>query len=420
MSPVVQDARLRILAARIVAQQRWPYASSVLYSLKPVEVSHEELSTMGVDSGWRLYYSPKFVLEHPVEVIATALIHECLHCLFDHMSRFAGFSSQDKNANIFNICGDAHINKVIDDDGMPWGEFDPVRFDSLKKYEVSSSKSTEANHELIQKFLRENQEEFDQNQDCGSAASGGNRDYELEPDDAGNPATGEDSKDIIRDAVALDVEKHAKGQGKVPGELARWAESRTRPSVDWRKRLATGVRGSLAKTNGLRDYSYKRPSRKQDAISSYDASIVLPSLSPSGNPSVGFLVDTSGSVSQEELSLFANELLGVLNAIGFGGKISVIGCDTRPSDVFFVKKAKDIPNLPLKGGGGTDLRPGLEKMRDEPRPSITVIATDGLTPWHELAPDPNSDYIGLITEESAISRVPRWITPILIEGDTVD
>lgn len=415
MSTVVQDARLRVLAARIVAQERWPYVSSILYSLKPIEVSHEELPTMGVDSGWRLYYSPKFVMEHPVEVIATALIHECMHCLFDHMNRFDNFSSANKNANVWNQCGDAHINKVIDEEGMPFGEFTPVRFESLDKYGAKADDSTENNHESVVAYLLANQDELDQERDCGSAASGGSRNYEASWNDASNPAKNEDDKDIVRDSVALDVEKHAKNIGDVPGELSRWAEARTKPAVDWRKRLATGVRKSLAKTNGLRDYSYRRPSRKQDAIRSYDDSILLPSLTPSGSATVGFLIDTSGSISSAELNLFASELIGILSAVSFGGSISVIGCDTSPSEVFSVKSVKDIPSLPLKGGGGTDLRPGIEKMREVAKPSLTVIATDGYTPWQDKKPDTNSDYFALITHSGSLGSVPDWITPILIE-----
>lgn len=412
---IVQDARLRVLAARIVAQERWPYISSILYSLKPIEVKHEELETMGVDAGWRLYYSPKFVLEHPVEVIATALVHECMHCLFDHMNRFGNFASEVKDANIWNYCGDAHINKVIDESEMPWGEFSPVRFDSLEKYNATPNKSTESNHESVLDYLKSSGEEFDHQRDCGSAASGGSRSYEASKDDPANPAKTEDDKDIVRDSVALDIEKHQKNIGGVPGEMSRWAEARTKPTVDWRKRLATGVRQSLAKSNGLRDYSYKRPSRKQDAMRSYDDSILLPSLTPSGSASVGFLIDTSGSISAKELGLFASELIGILSSVSFGGSISVIGCDTAPSDVFKVKNAKDIPSLPLKGGGGTDLRPGIEKMKEVSSPTLTVIATDGYTPWQEQKPDPNSDYVALITHSGSIGSIPAWISPILIE-----
>ena len=415
MSPVVEDARLRILAARVVAQQRWPYVSSVLYSLKPVEVSHEELPTMGVDSGWRLYYSPKFVMDYPVEVIATALIHECMHCLFDHMNRFEALPAKTKNPSIFNSCGDAHINKVIDEAGMPFGEFEPVRFESLKKYGADSDKSTEANYEVIQEYLRNNSEEFDREQDCGSAATGGQRGYEIDPNDSNKPGVTKDNKDIVRDSVALDVEKHVGAGGEVPGELARWAQARTKPTVDWRKRLATGIRGSLARTKGLRDYSYKRPSRKQDAVQSFDQSVILPSLTPSGSPKVGFLIDTSGSITDTELNLFASELIGVLKAVGFGGTIAVLGCDTRPTDLFTIKKPAEIGSLPLAGGGGTDLRPGLEKLAEESGPTLTIVASDGYTPWHEEKPDPNSDYIALITHEGSLPSIPKWISPILVQ-----
>ena len=49
-----QAAKLRIMAARILAQSRWPYVSTLLYSLKFVESDPREIPTMAVDTGWRL------------------------------------------------------------------------------------------------------------------------------------------------------------------------------------------------------------------------------------------------------------------------------------------------------------------------------------------------------------------------------
>ena len=68
------------MAARIVSQSRWPYLSSQLFSLKLVEVPHSEIQTMAVDKGWRMYYSPQFVMEQPVEVLATVIARSLALC----------------------------------------------------------------------------------------------------------------------------------------------------------------------------------------------------------------------------------------------------------------------------------------------------------------------------------------------------
>jgi hypothetical protein len=49
---LLADARLRIMAARIIAQNRWPYISTLLFSLKIVAT--DQIETMAVDDGWRM------------------------------------------------------------------------------------------------------------------------------------------------------------------------------------------------------------------------------------------------------------------------------------------------------------------------------------------------------------------------------
>ena len=143
-SPTSTDARLRIMAARVIAQQRWPYVSNLLFNFKLVEVPHETLPTMAVDSGWRLYYSPDFVLGEPPEALATVLLHECLHCLHDHVDRFETLKRPAAEHPIWNCAGDAAINAVLDEGSMAWPSVTPVRYADLEPYGVVDGMSTEA------------------------------------------------------------------------------------------------------------------------------------------------------------------------------------------------------------------------------------------------------------------------------------
>ena len=121
-------AKLRIMAARILAQARWPYVSTLLYSLKLVESDPQEIPTMAVDTGWRLYYSPDFVMSESAEALATVLLHECMHCMFEHGRRFEALPIAGKRNTIWNYAGDCAINQVLDDAHMPWTEVTPVRY----------------------------------------------------------------------------------------------------------------------------------------------------------------------------------------------------------------------------------------------------------------------------------------------------
>jgi predicted metal-dependent peptidase len=131
---LLADARLRIMAARIIAQNRWPYISTLLFSLKIVATN--QIETMAVDDGWRMYYSPKFVMAHEPDILATAVLHEVLHCVLQHGPRFRSINQPDQMHGNWNIAGDAGINLILDEARMEWGTFTPVRFDQLTKYGV--------------------------------------------------------------------------------------------------------------------------------------------------------------------------------------------------------------------------------------------------------------------------------------------
>lgn len=414
MSQLSSNARLRFMAARIVAQNRWPYMSGLLFSLKPVEVSEQEVPTMAVDAGWRVYYCPEFVMAQPVEVLATALLHECMHCVLDHMGRFKAMKSKTSASLIWNYCGDAHINKILDDAEMPWGEFSPVRFSALEQYGVSPQDSTEAAYLMILKYLADNNKDFDSGVDCGSGAGGSSRDYEIEANDVSAPAIGQDDKEGVKDSLAIDVAKSAEAGEDIPGELKKWSSSRIKPQVDWRKHLGSRLRSSFAVASGKKDYSYSKPSRKQDALRQGGINVLLPSMRNPSPPQISVVIDTSGSITRAEIEKYASELFSILRAIGSSGKLNIIGCDTGTTGPFQVKRATDIPKLDLRGGGGTDLRKGIDLALQPKKVDIVIVATDGETPWHELSPDRTVSFIGLFTTESGARKCPAWMQPIHI------
>lgn len=409
------DARLRLMAGRIVAQNRWPYMSGVLFALKPVEVSQTEVPTLAVDSGWRLYYCPEFVEDNPVEVLATALLHETLHCVLDHMGRYERLSeSQHSSGKVWNYCGDAHINKILDEQSMPWGDFEPVRFSSLTEYGVTPEDSTEAAHRKVLDYLEKNDSQIDFSKDCGSVATGGTRPYEKADADSGSPSMSWSEQEGVKDVLAIDINRRKQIGEDVGETLLAWAGGRLNPVVDWRKHLAVVLRSAFATSSGKKDYSYSKPSRKQDALKAAGTNVILPALRNPSPPRVAILVDTSGSISISELETFGNELFGILKSIGSTSSISVIGCDTRVSGPFNVRRPNEIAGLNLKGGGGTDLRVGVDYALSNLSLDILVVASDGETPWHEKNPNPTKAFLGLITTEAGMRKVPSWVKPILV------
>ena len=415
---ISEDARLRVMAARIVAQARWPYLSTLLFNLKIVE--SDQLPTLAVDEGWRMYYSPEFVMEQTPESLATMVLHEALHCVNQHGPRFRALGQSLDLHVTWNCAGDVGINQVLDTAKMPWGEFEPMRFTHLSKFDVNPEMSTEKIFFTIVEYYNQHPEELTPFTDCGSIIGGQAREYEISRTNSANPAVKSDQQDVIRDQVAQDILKHAyaKGIGSIPGELLRWAQELLEPKIDWRKALAGAFRTSLATVLGRRDYVYTRPSRRQSAMRVGNHEIILPSMRKPAPPAIAIIVDTSGSIGNDEITTFLSEVDGIVKANGISQGVTVIPCDAEIGDIQKLRSRGSITSLTLKGGGGTDMGVGIAaagKLR--PTPKIVIVLTDGFTPWPTSLPKGVETLIVCLTAKESLNTTPQWAKTILIEEE---
>ncbi|MCE2647885.1 MAG: VWA-like domain-containing protein [Streptomycetaceae bacterium] len=408
-----EEARLRIMAAKIIAQSRWPYLSTLIFSLRIVET--EDLPTLAVDAGWRMYYNPTFVLQQIPEVLATMVLHEALHCVSKHSARFEALGRENTSHEIWNLSGDANINQMLDDAKMPWGEFDPVRYESLAKYGVKGGMTTELTFFTMVKYFEDNPSKNPDHSDCGGVTGGSARGYEIPKSDMDNPSIKNDQQDVIRDRVAQDVIKHAreKGVGSVPGELLRWANELLNPQIDWKRELAGMMRSSLATVLGRKDYTYARPSRRQSSMAIHDPEFILPSMRKPAPPTIAIIIDTSGSVQDKEITEFLSEVDGIASANGIAQGITVIPCDAQVGEIQKIRSISGIADIKLGGGGGTDLRVGIAAAESlKPQPKIVIVLTDGYTPWPESI-DPHIEKLIIccsVTE--SVSDAPSYAAVI--------
>jgi predicted metal-dependent peptidase len=95
-------------------------------------------------------------------------------------------------------------------------------------------------------------------------------------------------------------------------------------------------------------------------------------------------VDTSGSVSADQMRQFLGEVLGILRAYPHI-KCDFYYCDAKLYGPFDINAAADMPTP--QGGGGTDFRPFFEAITpDEDGESLCVYLTDGFGYFPEEAP----------------------------------
>ena len=381
--------RTKLLAARLKAAHDQPYLATALYSL--TVVASDGIPTMGVDRHWRCYVSPSFVDGTPVVELSAVWIHEVAHLLRDHHGRAdllpAGLRHDHHRINVAEDC---EINDDLS--SLPSGALRPAQFglpdgQLFEQYLPSIPPTPHA-------------------PECGSGAHGRSMPWESATGTADAATVSAVEATAIRRQTAQGMREHAKRRGTVPAGWRRWADEILEPAVDWRRALAGAVREAAAWASGAVDYTYHRPSRRGAAM----PGVVLPSLRRP-MPRVAVVVDTSGSMGDDELRAVLGEVSGVLRAVGIGrNRVAVLACD---ADVHAVRRVSTVGEVVLDGGGGTDMRVGIERALQVPeRPHIVIVLTDGYTPWPAAAPGQTRVVAGLVGAEAP--EPPPWIETIRI------
>ncbi|MEJ2579171.1 MAG: VWA-like domain-containing protein [Kineosporiaceae bacterium] len=397
--------RGKLFAARAAAVAAQPYLATALYAMSVVP-SHQ-VPTMAVDRYWRCYVSPRFVAALDVGELAAVWLHEVAHLVRDHHRRAdrlrersrqddaaaaAGLASSsgaldprhlDREALRLNLAMDCEINddllSRLPDPPADRGPENPIRLPDgvVTRESLHLEESAGALFEQIVRLippsaLRGRLVWLD----CGSGAHASHRPWELGPDGA-NPLS-----EHAADAVRLRVRHAVRGApGTAPAGWRRWASEEREPTQDWRHLLGQTVRASLAATAGAIDYSYRRPGRRTQSLG---GAVVLPGLRRPLSE-VAVVVDTSRSVSDNDLAIAIGEIAGITRAVGIAGnRVAVYSCDAA---VHTAQQVCATEQLTLIGGGGTDLRAGISKAVGQARPpDVLVVLTDGCTPWPSSAP----------------------------------
>lgn len=376
----------KLFAARLHAVRVRPYLATALFALHVVE--SRRVPTMAVDAHWRCYAAPAFVDRTPVEELAGVWVHEVSHLLRDHhgrsdrVARERGLTGPGERLRM-NIAADFEINDDVFGDGLarPEGAVEPGHL-GLPEGELME--------DYLRQFRLGPRTQALAWLDCGSGADGLERAWDLGPDGAHGLTAQE--RDAVRFRVAEGI---AARPGSTPAGWRRWAREAFHPPQPWRELLGAAVRSAASAPGVGEDYTYGRPSRRSAGL----PGVVLPSLRRTP-PRVCVVIDTSGSVSDAELGSALLEVAAISRAVG-GRRdlVSVLPCDAAARVVHPLCRAEDIP---LVGGGGTDLRTGFTRaLRARLRPDVVVVLTDGQTPW-PTSPPPCRTVVGLFP------RVRSW------------
>ena len=398
-----------LAVARFKLDLQRPYLSKALWALQPVAMPELGVTVgngyIGTDRWWRLYYNPEIIAGVAPDELCTLLCHELFaHHLNGYFERGDAFQAEP---TVWNVAGDLAANCRLAEEKMPFPTF-PGGGKGVfpKDFGFVDNLFSEEYYDLLMKNAVTVMVRCPTGGGCGPESS--DTPYGLGPPaplDLKNPtprgeAPGVSSAEaeIIRKQVAEDVQSF-KQRGTVPGWLDRWATELLHPKADWKRLLRATVRHGVTETQGAVDYSWKRPNRRQHTY----APFIMPTLRRP-QPRVAFVIDTSGSMSNPELAQGIAEVDAVLKTLN--ANVTVMSVDAAVHVVKDVRTRKDVK---LQGGGGTDMRLGIDAaVALKPRPHLIVVVTDCATPW----PDTRPQIPVIIVKTSEGGSTPEWATTI--------
>jgi len=384
----IQHAMVKQAISHLVIKE--PYFASMLLNMEIEET--EKVKTFATD-GKNLFFSPTFASCLNFDQIVGTIIHEICH-----VSNYHVFRKGNRDHEDWNRACDYAVNSAIIKSGykLPENIKDKdgkVIFDKACIDDVFDGKSAEDIYRII----------HDPNKQKGGGGSSGTGKDEYEGTTFGeviqhpDPEAGEQEVRINNKIAENNAKRHGKG---LTDALAREIK-REKPNNNWREILKNFVSEQYP-----RDYSWSKPNRRY-----LYTDIVLPSLDGKVIGNIAIAVDTSGSVSSEELNKMVGEVFNCMETLledKGAFQLPVISCDDQVRGVQVLESVHDTPSV--KGGGETDFAPIFQHIKDNKEGyyenlKCIIVVTDGYCDSHGV--DPEIPVLWAITTDAGLTYSPR-------------
>ena len=429
----------KVSQARYILNRECPFLANLVNRV-PVRISEGVQTACVVNRGemGEMWLGPDFFGGLSVGETAFVLAHEVMHLAYGVFPRFSALGPM-ADMGVFNQAHDYVINGQLQEltiafpaSGMaiPTGDKAP-----LLDRRLSDGKSAEALYgELLKKKQSAPKPQNGSGSGPGSSPNGQGKPSQGQGQD-GDPKPGEgegegegkskdgenpptpggggkgfsDATDVVmepgsgdegkaqgdadtqarrwQNALAEAVAAHeawkqsAPGRGNLPGSVTEAIKEILRPEINWIERVFQMADGHL-RGGGV---SYSRLSKRGIALDT-----MLPGRGRR-RPRLGFVLDTSGSMSSAELGLMAGVGLEIANS--YEAECRMIHVD---AGVNMDEEVDDLASyfqagFVAKGRGGTVFEPAVEALKNDGEPvDLVILCTDGGVAWpdHDSWPCP--------------------------------
>ncbi len=389
------DVETKLATARTRLILDKPFLGALVLRLPMVAADGKWCETTFSD-GKSFYYNPDYIDALDAEQTQFALSHEALHCALSHFHR-RGHRVKHR----WELACDYAVNPLLIKDGLkptPDAQY-------LREYEGMTAEEIYPCLEDMdnggERDLEDNRDDNDSDGDREKEQNkgGGNSEREREKNDKtsgqgseedsndqgssmGNSPPPEMSQQELEDlSVQWQQRMAAAAQqalqsGKLEGEMARMVDYLLQPRLPWRMLLARFLTATARD-----DYSYARPSTRRGDPAVY------PSLR-SHEVNVVVAVDTSGSISEDEIQEFISEIDSIKSQVR--ARVTLLSCD---SDLnygcpwYFEAWDEFRFDVEIRGGGGTNFKPVFNWIeQQDSAPDALVYFTDAEGVFPEAEP----------------------------------
>ena len=344
----------RLSASMVRLRARVPFFGTLaLYARFVADPSMPTAATDGRD----VFYNPEFFASLPAEHLDAVIVHEVLHAALGHVHRRG-----ERDAMRWNQAADVVVNGLIADAGMELPE-GALRDSALEHFSVE---------EVYTLIERAPTERDPVDRDLLDARPDGAPSPDIAPARPSDRA-GDDARHWAPAVERAATVARTRRAGTLPAGLERAFALTDRPRLDWRAVL------------------WRFVTRTPTDFAAFDRRHLHRGLYLETLESVGLTlvvaIDTSGSIAEDDLAAFANELDAMLRAYP-ATNAHLVYADAEAYGPFPIGPGDPLP--PPIGGGGTDFRPFFslcdsEGLVDEN--TVAVYLTDGFGAFPDEPPD---------------------------------
>jgi len=360
------DARQAILKSRIALVLKQPFFGNL--AMRLTLVNADSWLTTAATDGRHFYYNSDFILKLPTNQMMFLFCHELLHCAYDHINRGKG-----KQRDIANIA----MDYVVNSDCIKYNlgariTVVPILYD--RKYEEWNFE--QVYDDLIKNAQKINIEDLldqmlDDHLDSKQGSGDGEGEGKDNKDGKGRPVLSDEERQAIKDEFkeAMIAASQAAGAGNVPGNVKRMISELTQPKINWRELITQQIQSTVKN-----DYTWTIPNKKH-----FSNGFVLPNMRKDQAIEVCVAIDTSGSISNDQLKIFYSEIAGIMQAYDdFNIKIWCFDTNVHNPQDYDLSNGDDLVNYEAKGFGGTDFEVNWNWMKYESvEPKLLIVFTDG-------------------------------------------